>query len=101
MYFGVNFYISNTSKRVMTSTESKTGRVGVVGTGARSVTKGKPIAVVGLTSLVAMGAIYWSHYSQIQDKAVMREGVERDKERMRQKRRLLLQQQEQQEQQQK
>jgi hypothetical protein len=49
---------------------------------------GGPLAVVAVTTMLALGAIYWSHYSQIQDKAVMRQGVERDKERMRLRRRL-------------
>lgn len=50
-----------------------------------TVGKGRgPIAVLGVTSLMAIGAIYYSHYSQVQEKAVMRAGVERDKERMRQ-----------------
>jgi|AntRauTorckE5430_2_1112549.scaffolds.fasta_scaffold04824_2 activator of 2-hydroxyglutaryl-CoA dehydratase len=47
-----------------------------------------PKIVLGFTSLVAMGAVYWSHYSQIQDKATMKEGVVRDKERVRMKKRM-------------
>ena len=47
-----------------------------------------PKIVLGMTSLVAMGAVYWSHYSQVQDKATMKEGVVRDKERVRMKKRM-------------
>eukprot|EP00979_Chaetoceros_neogracilis_P011559 scaffold2917_cov282-Chaetoceros_neogracile.AAC.3 len=47
-----------------------------------------PKIVLGFTSMVAMGAVYWSHYSQIQDKATMKEGVVRDKERVRMKKRM-------------
>jgi len=36
----------------------------------------------------SLGAIVYSHYSQVRDKAEMRAGVERDKERLRIKRRL-------------
>lgn len=42
--------------------------------------------VVGLTSAVTISAIIYSHVSQVEDKKVMRAGVERDKERLRQKR---------------
>jgi hypothetical protein len=47
-----------------------------------------PKIVVGLTSAITLGAVFYSHYSQVQDKATMRAGVERDKERMRMKRRM-------------
>eukprot|EP00977_Amphora_coffeiformis_P027660 scaffold34630_cov185-Amphora_coffeaeformis.AAC.6 len=40
-------------------------------------------AVVG----VSVGAVLYSHYAQVRDKNVMREGVERDKERVRMLRR--------------
>eukprot|EP00560_Eucampia_antarctica_P005975 CAMPEP_0197824284 /NCGR_PEP_ID=MMETSP1437-20131217/1545_1 /TAXON_ID=49252 ORGANISM="Eucampia antarctica, Strain CCMP1452" /NCGR_SAMPLE_ID=MMETSP1437 /ASSEMBLY_ACC=CAM_ASM_001096 /LENGTH=66 /DNA_ID=CAMNT_0043423837 /DNA_START=109 /DNA_END=306 /DNA_ORIENTATION=- len=48
-----------------------------------------PVAVLGITTTAAVGAIIYSHYSQVQDKALMHAGVERDKERMRVKKRLI------------
>ena len=45
-----------------------------------------PKLVVGFTSLITLGAVFYSHYSQVQDKATMRAGVQRDKERMKMKR---------------
>ena len=48
-----------------------------------------PAIVLGLTTGVTISAIIYSHYSQVRDKAVMREGVVRDKERMRMKRRAM------------
>jgi len=45
-----------------------------------------PIGTMGVTSLIAIGAIAYSHDSQIRDKELMRAGVERDKERLKQKR---------------
>lgn len=45
-----------------------------------------PFLTLGVTSAVTLGAIVYSHYSQIQEKATMRAGVERDKERIRIKR---------------
>ena len=47
-----------------------------------------PAVILGVTTVATVGAIIYSHYSQVRDKAIMREGVERDKERMRAKRRL-------------
>ena len=38
--------------------------------------------MLGITSTVTMYAIYYSHFQQVRDKAVMRAGVERDKERL-------------------
>jgi hypothetical protein len=38
--------------------------------------------VLGLTSVATIGAIVYSHYAQVRDKQVMREGVERDKQRL-------------------
>jgi PET assembly of cytochrome c oxidase, mitochondrial len=56
-----------------------------------------PPWIVGVVALGTVGAIYYSHYAQERDKAVMRAGVERDKERLkimrRQQRELLKQQQ--------
>ena len=37
------------------------------------------VTVVG----ASVGAVVYSHYAQVRDKNVMREGVERDKERLR------------------
>ncbi len=45
-----------------------------------------PKLVLGLTTLMSVGAVVYSHYSQVEEKAIMRAGVERDKERMRMKR---------------
>jgi len=42
-----------------------------------------------ITTVATISAIVYSHYSQIQEKQVMRAGVERDKERMRMKRKLV------------
>mmetsp|Transcript_14348 Transcript_14348/g.21480 ORF Transcript_14348/g.21480 Transcript_14348/m.21480 type:complete len:82 (+) Transcript_14348:102-347(+) len=52
-----------------------------------SIPKG-PAVVLGLTTTVALYAVFYSHFSQVRDKAVMREGVERDKARMRYKRKM-------------
>jgi hypothetical protein len=41
---------------------------------------------MGLTTVVAVGAVVYSHYSQVSDRQVMKKGVERDKERLRRKR---------------
>ena len=43
--------------------------------------------------VITIGAIIYSHYSQVRDKRVMKEGVERDKERIRYKRKMKQQQQ--------
>lgn len=53
--------------------------------GRTSIPRG-PAIVLGLTSTVTVGAIVWSHYSQVRDRSLMREGVERDKLRMKLKR---------------
>ena len=45
-----------------------------------------PIIALGLTSSIAIGAVFWSHYSQVRDREAMKEGVERDKMRMKLKR---------------
>ena len=42
-----------------------------------------PAVVLGVTTSVTLYAIFYSHFQQVQDKAVMRAGVERDKERIR------------------
>lgn len=41
---------------------------------------------MGLTMFVATGAVVYSHVSQVEERKIMRAGVERDKERMRLKR---------------
>ena len=55
--------------------------------------RGGPAVAIGLTTIVAVGAVMYSHTSQVRDRQIMKAGVERDKERMRLKR----QQQQQQE----
>jgi hypothetical protein len=45
--------------------------------------RGRAAKVMGIVMTAAVGAIYYSHYAQVRDKAVMRAGVERDKERLR------------------
>lgn len=44
---------------------------------------GGPAVAVGATTLACLGAIVYSHYSQVRDRKVMKEGIERDKERLR------------------
>ena len=39
--------------------------------------------VMGTVVTITAFAIYYSHYQQVRDRAVMREGVLRDKERLR------------------
>ena len=39
--------------------------------------------VMGTAITITSFAIYYSHYQQVRDRAVMREGVLRDKERLR------------------
>ena len=48
--------------------------------------KGGAAKVLGLVVTLSAGAVAYSHYAQVAEKAVMRAGVERDKERLRQKR---------------
>jgi hypothetical protein len=48
--------------------------------------RGGPAIAIGLTTAVAVGAVAYSHYSQVSERQVMRAGVERDKERLRRKR---------------
>ncbi len=38
---------------------------------------------MGIVSSATLYAIFYSHFQQVRDKAVMRAGVERDKERIR------------------
>lgn len=42
-----------------------------------------PIIVMSTVITITACSIYYSHYQQVRDKAVMREGVMRDKERLR------------------
>ena len=42
-----------------------------------------PAIIMGIVSSATLYAIFYSHYQQVRDKAVMRAGVERDKERIR------------------
>ena len=46
-----------------------------------------PAVVLGVVTSATLYAIFYSHFQQVRDKAVMRAGVERDKERMRLKKR--------------
>lgn len=45
--------------------------------------KGGPAIALGLVSCATIGSIFYAHYSQTRDRAVMRAGVDRDKERLR------------------
>jgi hypothetical protein len=49
--------------------------------------RGLPALVLGATVSIATYAIYYSHRQQVVDRAAMREGVERDRERLRSMRR--------------
>jgi hypothetical protein len=48
--------------------------------------RGGPAIVMGMTSLLALGAVFYSHDSQVRDRELMKAGVQRDRERIRQKR---------------
>lgn len=48
----------------------------------RMVPRGGAAVVLGLTSAATIGAIVYSHYAQVRDRKVMKEGVQRDKERL-------------------
>ncbi len=45
-----------------------------------------PKIVFGVSTVATLGAIFYSHYSQVRDKEAMKEGVRRDKERIKMKR---------------
>lgn len=49
---------------------------------------GAPMFVLTVTTACTIGAIVYSHYSQVRDKEEMRDGVRRDKERLRLKRQI-------------
>jgi hypothetical protein len=53
---------------------------------SRLTPRGGPALAIGATTAAAIGAVIYSHYSQVRDRQVMRAGVERDKERLRIKR---------------
>ena len=58
--------------------------------------KGGAAVAVGVGAAAVLGAVFYSHYAQVRDKAVMKAGVERDRERLkilREQRRLGRQQQ--------
>ena len=46
-----------------------------------------PFVALMTTSIFCIGAIMYSHYAQVRDKEEMRDGVRRDKERLKIKRR--------------
>ena len=54
--------------------------------GPRILPRGGAAVAIGFTTIAAVGAIIYSHVSQVEDRKVMRAGVERDKERLRMKR---------------
>jgi len=60
--------------------------------------RGGPAIVIGMTSLLALGAVVYSHDSQVRDRETMKAGVQRDKDRIRQKRKEKKQQEKQREQ---
>jgi hypothetical protein len=45
--------------------------------------RGGPAVAMVVVVSAALSAVVYAHYSQVRDKAVMRAGVERDKERLR------------------
>jgi hypothetical protein len=52
--------------------------------GPRSfVPRGGPAYAMGFVLTASVGAVWYSHYAQVRDRAVMKAGVERDKERLR------------------
>ena len=56
------------------------------GGAGRLLPRGGPAVVMGTTFLAAIGAVFYSHDSQVRDRESMKAGVQRDKERLRQKR---------------
>jgi uncharacterized membrane protein (DUF106 family) len=67
----------------------------LMGPSSRSIlSKSQKGPVLTLVTVIAAstGAVIYSHYSQKRDQAVMKAGVERDKERLREMRRLKKQQ---------
>lgn len=49
----------------------------------RWLPRGGAAVAIGSTTAAAVGAIVYSHVSQVEERKVMRAGVERDKERLR------------------
>lgn len=47
-----------------------------------------PKLALALTTAATISVVMYSHYSQVRDKKVMREGVERDKERIRMRKKI-------------
>mmetsp|Transcript_8953 Transcript_8953/g.19349 ORF Transcript_8953/g.19349 Transcript_8953/m.19349 type:complete len:82 (+) Transcript_8953:223-468(+) len=78
------------NNRSSTGSSSRRGLLGFL-------PRGGPAIVMGVTSLAALGAVFYSHDSQVRDRETMKAGVERDKERIRQKRKAAKQQQREQE----
>jgi len=58
----------------------------------RGIGRGSAVVMAAVLASSA-GAVYYSHYQQVRDRAVMRAGVERDKERLRQLKEKVKQQQ--------
>jgi PET assembly of cytochrome c oxidase, mitochondrial len=54
--------------------------------GRRWLPRGGSAVAMGLTTVIAVGAVIYSLDSQVQERKTMRAGVERDKERLRLKR---------------
>ena len=83
---------------VTQSTSRGTNHLTMVGGNARGgfgfLPRGGPAVAMGVTSLIAAAAVFWSHDSQVRDREKMKAGVLRDKERIRQKRKEKQQQQE-------
>ncbi len=52
----------------------------------RILPRGGAAVAMGIATITAIGAIAYNHVSQVEERKVMRAGVERDKERLRQKR---------------
>jgi len=59
------------------------GRQRRTSTNHRMLPRGGPALVMAAAVGMFVSAVTYSHYAQIRDKAVMRAGVERDKERLR------------------
>ena len=59
----------------------------------RMLPRGGAAIAIGTATAIMIGAVAYSHYQQVEERRIMRAGVERDKERLRHKRRLQLGQQ--------
>lgn len=49
----------------------------------RRIIPSGPTVAISITTSIAIGAVFYTHYAQTRDKKEMRAGVERDKERLR------------------